>query len=105
MAFATIDDVAGSPRYLASIRYSAVGVDPTEEAARGGAYGWLVDQLMVRMRQSSESRVSTMSCVLMYFSGLPSSYSAREMTQAVSAPWNVMRGGRLTALTGCSNSM
>jgi hypothetical protein len=83
-------------------RPAAVARDPVPSfatRARARAYGWFVDQLMVRMRQSSESRVSTMSCVLMYFSGLPSSYSAREMTQAVSLPWNVTRSGPLSALT------
>ena len=42
------------------------------------------DQLIVRMCHPSELRVSTINCVLMYFSGLPSSYSAREMTHAAS---------------------
>jgi len=36
------------------------------------------------MCHPSELRVSTINCVLMYFSGLPSSYSAREMTHAAS---------------------
>ena len=48
---------------------------------------------MVRMRHSPESRVSTINCVLMYFSGFPSSYSALEITQAVSRPSNVTRSG------------
>src|SRR4029079_16764553 len=70
----------------------------------GGRYGWLVDQLIERMRHSPLSRVSTINCVLMYFSGLPSSYSALEMTQAVS-PANVTLAGPLVPLVWLSNSM
>ena len=52
---------------------------------------------MLRMRHSPVSCVSTISCVLMYFSGLPSSYFAVEMTQAVSRLSNVTRSGPRSA--------
>jgi DNA-binding transcriptional MerR regulator len=97
--------ISGARNRLTDAAPARASADPRGAGAIAAPQTWFADQLIVRMSQLPVSRVSTINCVLTYFSGLPSSYSALEITHAVLLPLNVTFKGPRTGFTWLSNSM